>query len=929
MAINPNEIDIKNIIELIQSSSIKDNDLLVVGQGIYARKSTVLDLYNKFGVPSILTSLNSLQFQINQLNNTVGNSVLYSPQVKTPQQKSDARNNLDVYSKTETQTVVNSAIINLGNVVNSVNGVNVDNTDPKNPIVATFRPLLDYQNDMLLKADIDGNLTIGGIWWQDQVLSDRFANYKQVYTALTNNTIEWGNIELDKHVFLVDDINGIKVKVGGTEGTVWNSLNLTNVSQLNNDAGYLQSNDLDGFIYDATYVSSTAVLTLFRQNAPNVVIDFPTEELIKDIEIVNIAGVDYLRLWFEDGTYKDVPLNTLLVGVVKSVNGLTPNSQGEIILNITDIPNLSSELANKLDIRMTGLVSNLTQPEKDAIHTKLGIINNVIQTLGLSSNTLSLSGGGGSVSLGIINIGGLQTALDNKVNIDGSSTMTSFLKFNNNWSSGGDSSITNLYRFYYNGVSKVAIGTDGDIETESFGRSSLWNAKYDFPSGGNSGQYINGLGQLATLPTQITYTGSNGVVLVGNDFQLTTSVLSSIGLANSAVQPSTLSNYVRIDGASTMTSFLKFNNGWSSGGDANVTGLYRFYYNNDERISFGTDGDIYTPYGNASDWNNKQDKLTAGTNVSIVNDVISATDTTYSSSNGIQQTGTNFTPVYGTTANTVAQGNDSRINNGQTAFDWGNFLDYGLHKYVNLGNIGANGLNSTLNATGFYFAQGVDTSIVGSSTVKLLQFGNSDESGQVGQLLISHGLGNSAAAQRIAYRSTQTATWVELYTTGNLPTIPTPNNGSFTVQGDGNDIVGSGSTSADASANTYATLSLSTVVKNRIQQGAEAREITNIFFGDLLLRFKYYELPAGGAVDVSETLVSQISAKNNAVTIDIQDHFLNGAELRVVGNPNNTRVDYTINAVDFAGNNLPTFYLEANFRKFVWDDSIDKWRETI
>ena len=226
MAINPNEINIKNIIELIQSSSIQDNDLLVIGQGIYARKSTVLELYNKFGVPSILTSLNSLQLQINQLNNTVGNSVLYSPQVKTPQQKADARNNLDVYSRSETQTVVNS-----------VTGVNVDNTDPKNPIVAEFRPIADYNNDMLNKADIDGNLTTGGIWWQDQVLSDRFSNYKQVWTALTNNTIEWGNIELDKHIFLVDDADGLKIKVGSTEGTIWNTFNLTNVSQLNNDAG--------------------------------------------------------------------------------------------------------------------------------------------------------------------------------------------------------------------------------------------------------------------------------------------------------------------------------------------------------------------------------------------------------------------------------------------------------------------------------------------------------------------------------------------------------------------------------------------------------------------------------------------------------------------------------------------------------------------
>src|SRR5690606_10654980 len=44
----------------------------------------------------------------------------------------------------------------------------------------------------------------------------------------------------------------------------------------------------------------------------------------------------------------------------------------------------------------------------------------------------------------------------------------------------------------------------------------------------------------------------------------------------------------------------------------------------------------------------------------------------YTGSTGINVTGTVISPVYGTTANTIAQGNDSRINNGQTAFSWGN-----------------------------------------------------------------------------------------------------------------------------------------------------------------------------------------------------------------------------------------------------------------
>lgn len=61
----------------------------------------------------------------------------------------------------------------------------------------------------------------------------------------------------------------------------------------------------------------------------------------------------------------------------------------------------------------------------------------------------------------------------------------------------------------------------------------------------------------------------------------------------------------------------------------------------------------------------------------VVNVGWSDTNTTYTGGNGITLTGTNFTPTYGTSANTVAQGNDSRINNGQTAFGWGNHATAG------------------------------------------------------------------------------------------------------------------------------------------------------------------------------------------------------------------------------------------------------------
>lgn len=72
------------------------------------------------------------------------------------------------------------------------------------------------------------------------------------------------------------------------------------------------------------------------------------------------------------------------------------------------------------------------------------------------------------------------------------------------------------------------------------------------------------------------------------------------------------------------------------------------------------------------------------------------TNTTYSAGTGLTLTGTVFTPTFGTTAGTVAQGNDSRIINGQTAYGWGNHT--GL--YIPVGQKGvANGV-ATLDASG-------------------------------------------------------------------------------------------------------------------------------------------------------------------------------------------------------------------------------------
>ena len=101
MAINPDIVNILNIVELQQATSIQDTDLLVLGQGIYARKSTVLELYQKFGIDVISTNLNELTNVVNDLVIDSADNVKFVPQILSAPQQQTARNNIDVYSKTE------------------------------------------------------------------------------------------------------------------------------------------------------------------------------------------------------------------------------------------------------------------------------------------------------------------------------------------------------------------------------------------------------------------------------------------------------------------------------------------------------------------------------------------------------------------------------------------------------------------------------------------------------------------------------------------------------------------------------------------------------------------------------------------------------------------------------------------------------------
>ncbi|AZA74944.1 pyocin knob domain-containing protein [Chryseobacterium indoltheticum] len=92
-------------------------------------------------------------------------------------------------------------------------------------------------------------------------------------------------------------------------------------------------------------------------------------------------------------------------------------------------------------------------------------------------------------------------------------------------------------------------------------------------------------------------------------------------------------------------------------------------------------------------------------NQAVVNVPWTDSNTIYTSSNGIVLSGTNFTPTYGTTVNTIAQGNDSRINNGETAFGWGNHANAGYLPYSALSNYYTK--NESLNL--FVKSSGVET----------------------------------------------------------------------------------------------------------------------------------------------------------------------------------------------------------------------------
>lgn len=176
----------------------------------------------------------------------------------------------------------------------------------------------------------------------------------------------------------VANLSGVGNRMIGvdTTGTLYataiptaENLNVYTKNQVNDLlAPKLDIEDLDGFVNNVTYNAANHKITFFKQNSPNIEVDLPIESLIKNV----ILSGNNLVFTFENNTTVSVPLNTLLVGVVKEVNGKVPNSQGVITLEISDIPSLSSALDGKSNIRLSNVVSDLSVAEKSAFRNKIG-----------------------------------------------------------------------------------------------------------------------------------------------------------------------------------------------------------------------------------------------------------------------------------------------------------------------------------------------------------------------------------------------------------------------------------------------------------------------------------------------------------------------------------------------------------------------------
>ena len=101
----------------------------------------------------------------------------------------------------------------------------------------------------------------------------------------------------------------------------------------------LEQVNIDQLLKTASWSDVNRSLVFTREDGTEVNIGIPIDDLFTDVDIENN------RLVFSkaDGTSVYIEINSILSGVVKTINGLTPVS-GAISISINDIPNLAERL---------------------------------------------------------------------------------------------------------------------------------------------------------------------------------------------------------------------------------------------------------------------------------------------------------------------------------------------------------------------------------------------------------------------------------------------------------------------------------------------------------------------------------------------------------------------------------------------------------
>lgn len=252
---------------------------------------------------------------------------------------------------------------------------------------------------------------------------------------------------------------------------------------------------------------------------------------------------------------------------------------------------------------------------------------------------------------------------------------------------------TTYYRWNAANQTFSLIGEEGPYYTKSE-TDSLLTGKQDVLE---AGENISIIGDIISA-TDTTYTAGSGLDLTGTEFSVDTSTIQEKLAAgnNISINGNTISatdttytagsgldltgTEFSIDSTVALKTDLPTVNNATLTVQKNGTDVATFTANSASdvtaNITVPTDTAQLTNtagYQTASDVQNlisgKQNTLTPGTNIQISNDVISATDTTYSAGNGLNLTGTTFSADTDILQTKLTPGSNIQISNGVISSD--------------------------------------------------------------------------------------------------------------------------------------------------------------------------------------------------------------------------------------------------------------------